>query len=890
MVRLADYRPYPLALDGVHLLFTLDATRTLVDCTIDYHANDGRLQKKTWLDGLNLELLSVAVDGKILDKKSYEKNDKGLWLFNLPPRGKITTRVAINPRDNRTLAGLYVANDIFTTQCEAEGFRRITFYPDRPDVMSIFTVEILSDQPVLLSNGNLVESGKRGAQNYAKWHDPFKKPCYLFALVAGDLVDETGEFVTMSGRKVTLKIWSEKQYAGRTGFALSALQRAMKWDETRFGLEYDLDIFQIVGISDFNFGAMENKSLNIFNARYLLLDKNINSDREYLGVDSIIAHEYFHNWSGDRVTLRDWFQLSLKEGLTVFRDQEYSMDNFDRASERLKQVQGLRGDQFAEDASGLSHPVRPTTYKEIDNFYTGTVYEKGAEVIRMLHLILGEEKFQRGIKHYIKQNDGRAATIEDFIESFEAANDMTLDWFMPWYSTKGTPMVAVAQRHAGKDLILDFSQSNNKAKNTLPIPLKIALFDKNGAAIKLISQHKHWHADTAVFLLQAKKDKLVFSDVPAGAVVSLNRGFSAPINLDFAQSAADLAVLLRHDDDGFNRWEAGQVLATRAILADYYQQNSDEFSSYRDGFAQLLTDQHTAPLSLAENFSLPALDELLLAVANQNKKTGADPIKLLQAVRRVRGQLASDQEEKIHARYDATKNVGAVDGRNLVPDDIGGRAINNAMLQFIVNSLQNNKSGDKKNVARVKEILSNHYFKNDNITLKKAALSLINRFSELTGDEELRDAMLSDYFDKIKKDELLFGDYIRLLSGYDAPHTLGVIEQIVATKKIFNPSGTESIDFRLDKPNELYPLLGGLAGNIPQFFRADGKGYEVFLAVVKMVDGINHHTAARLVNMFNSLPQLSAPYKSTMKKHLQKLLKQKISVQLTEMVERTLQG
>ncbi|MGI9461720.1 MAG: aminopeptidase N [Alphaproteobacteria bacterium] len=894
LVRLVDYKPYPLMLDKVDMRFTLDAERTIVESTLTYHLVKKNAVKKIWFDGVNLELLSLLLNGKAVDKKNYKKNDKGLWLMNLPQRGRITIRVAICPKKNRYLMGLYMANNIFTTQCEAEGFRRISFYPDRPDVLSIFTVEILSQQPILLSNGNLVESKKQGDIYYAKWHDPFKKPCYLFALVAGDLVAETGNYITASGRNVVLKIWSEKKYKDRSHFALSALQRAMKWDEVRFGLEYDLDIFQIVGISDFNAGAMENKSLNIFNARYLLVDKTHNTDDDYLAVDSIIAHEYFHNWSGNRVTLRDWFQLSLKEGLTVFRDQEYSMDLFDRDSQRLQQVRVLRSEQFAEDASGLSHAVRPKMYKTIDNFYTATVYEKGAEVIRMLHVILGEKKFQRGIKKYIARHDGTAATIEDFIKSFEIANHIKLDWFMPWYNTPGTPKLVVRQKQSGDKFILEFTAQNDKSHHPLPLPLKISLFAHDGKSMSLYSGHKNWQADKNLFILMGKKDKLVFSKMTGRAVASINRGFSAPIKLSMALSPEDMGLLFLHDDDGFNRWQVGQEILTKSILADYYQKTykknyhkGDEyFKVYSDGFLRLLEDKQTAKLSLAMNFSLPSFDELLLAVYDDDKKNGADPLQIIKSARHIKGRLAKDYFDMIYHRYQQTKNSYNMMGDELIADDIGGRAINNAMLDWLVHSVAMIK--DKANM--VEKILSDHYFKNDNFTYQYMALCLVNRFSQLKADDGLRRLMLNDYFYKIKDDELQISKYIRLLVSYDDESVLPMVEKILHDKKILSPDGLMAIDFHLDKPNQVYALLGGLADNVPQFFRIDGKAYGVFLSAIKSVDGINSHVSARLINMFHHLPQLHRLYQKTMVQHLTLLQKEKISTSLSEMLERTLQG
>lgn len=902
-MRLADYQPYPFVIDAIKLAFDLVPDKTRITSRLDYHATNAATTM--WLDGIGLTLEAITLNGKPLDKKQYEQNNKGLWLYNLPAKGQLETTVTINPKQNRTLEGLYIANGIFTTQCEAEGFRHITFYPDRPDVLSVFTTTITAPHPILLSNGNLVRQEKlTDGRTVAEWHDPFKKPAYLFALVGGDLAGQEDTFTTMSGRRVALKLWCEPKYKGRTHFALAALKRSMAWDEKRFGLEYDLDIFQIVAISDFNFGAMENKSLNIFNAQYLLTDPRISTDHDYQTVESIIAHEYFHNWTGDRITLRDWFQLSLKEGLTVFRDQEYSMDTVDRDSERLNQVRFIRSHQFAEDASGLSHPVRPQEYKKINNFYTATVYDKGAELIRMLHRVLGEDAFQKGFRHYIKHQDGKAATIEDFIASFETATGQSCQWLMEWYGTPGTPQVTINEQHDTNNNTyrLEITQHNDKADRPLTVPLAIALIDDNGQAQPLTAegqddkgQGDNWRTDTllgggvhnGLLLLRDKRTTLVFKGIEKNVTASINRGFSAPIILHQDQPPTALALLLQHEKDGVNRWQAGQLLARRSILACYEQEGQTDktinnwLQHYSTAFGHLLVDDKTPPLALADNFMLPSFREMLMAVYQQQRAVGADPLRLVAAMRRVKHTIANQHRAAIERLYQKTANAGTDITDTLIPADIAKRAIANAMLDLMVNGLNPEQRDPATDDIMAK--LRKHYFDNSNYTLRAGALALaVHR-----GDDALRRDLLNDYF-TTAGDELAVDNYITLVASRDHRDTLHSITTMVASKKITNPDNTDSVPFCIDKPNQVRALLGGLASNYKQFFRTDQAGYKVFLDIIRAVDPINSHTSSQMITVFSSLAQLAQPYRQPIKNLLTALQQEQLSPQLSEMIERTL--
>ncbi|WP_165644749.1 aminopeptidase N, partial [Oharaeibacter diazotrophicus] len=623
-VRLADYAPTAYAIPTVALDVRLAETGTLVTATIAFTRRDGTpAGAELVLDGDELDLVSAALDGAPLAPDAFTAS-ADRFVLKAPPAGPfaLTLTTRLDPATNTKLMGLYRSSGTWCTQCEAEGFRRITYFLDRPDVLSVYTVRMEADRtaaPVLLANGNPVEAGDAGdGRHFAVWHDPWPKPAYLFALVAGDLAVLKDEFVTCSGRRVELGVYVEHGNVARVGYAMDALKRSMRWDEEAFGREYDLDVFNVVAVGDFNMGAMENKGLNIFNDKYVLADPDVATDADYAGIEAVIAHEYFHNWTGNRITCRDWFQLCLKEGLTVFRDQEFSSDMRSRPVKRIADVRTLRSHQFPEDGGPLAHPVRPETYKEINNFYTATVYEKGAEVIRMLKTLIGDEAFRRGMDLYFERHDGDAATIEDFLACFAEAADEDLDAFARWYRQAGTPTVDVAEHYdaAARTYTLTLRQTvppTPGQPDKLPhvIPVRFGLVGPNGGDMA--------HAGVSgaevrgdVIVLTQPRHTVVFEGVAERPVPSLFRGFSAPVKPNVGLSLSDLTFLMRHDGDAFNRWQASSTLAMTMLVAGAHAARRGGVpradAAYVDALGEIVGDDRLDP----------AFRALMLAVPGEN--------------------------------------------------------------------------------------------------------------------------------------------------------------------------------------------------------------------------------------------------------------------------------
>ncbi|MDM8537823.1 aminopeptidase N, partial [Desulfobacterales bacterium HSG17] len=567
---LKDYRPPAYWVENTDLNFDLQETDTLVRSVLNIRRNTDVSDNTDplILDGKSLEPVSVKIDGKTLDSDKYQVNSENLTIYEVPESFLLEITTKIQPQDNTSLEGLYKAGGIFCTQCEAEGFRKISYFPDRPDVMSKYTCTIIADKekyPILLSNGNIVDSGEASQnRHWVRWEDPFKKPSYLFALVAGDLVCVEDSYKTKSGRNVALRIFVEHMNADKCDHAMQSLKKAMKWDEDVFGLEYDLDIYMIVAVNDFNMGAMENKGLNVFNSKYVLAKPETATDVDFWNIERVIAHEYFHNWTGNRVTLKNWFQLSLKEGLTVFRDQEFSADMTSRPVKRISDVRSLRSYQFPEDAGPMAHPVRPESYIEMDNFYTMTVYEKGAEIIRMIHRLLGVQGFRKGMDLYFERHDSQAVTTEDFVKAMEDANQADLSQFRLWYSQAGTPEISVKRVYNSKNksYSMTFTQKcppslDMAEKKAMHIPVAMGLLDQAGNDIPLQLMDKNSPEGTTILLsLHKKKQTFEFINVPELPVPSILRGFSAPVKLRAEYTSQEQAFLLANDSDEFNRWEA----------------------------------------------------------------------------------------------------------------------------------------------------------------------------------------------------------------------------------------------------------------------------------------------------------------------------------------------
>ncbi len=850
VIRLTDYAYPSFTVESVALEFDLAPRGTLVRSRLAIQRVAGATGP-LMLEGEDLALHSIAIDGVVLEPSDYAQGKAGLTLNDPPASFVLETVVAIDPIDNTRLEGLYQSNGTFCTQCEAEGFRRITFYPDRPDVMSTFTVTMRGDRatcPVLLSNGNLVSSRDLpDGRHEAVWSDPFPKPSYLFALVAGTLDVFEDTFITRSGRRVDLKIWVEPDNAPRCAYAMDALKRSMAWDEERFGLEYDLDIFNIVAVSDFNMGAMENKSLNVFNAKYILADPETATDADFANIEAIVAHEYFHNWTGNRVTCRDWFQLSLKEGLTVFRDQEFSSDMRSRAVKRIQDVRMLRARQFPEDAGPLAHPVRPESYIEINNFYTATVYEKGAEVIRMLHAMLGEDGFQAGMRLYFERHDGQAVTCDDFVAAMADATGRDLTGFKPWYSQAGTPEVTADWQHDSNagTLTLTLAQVTRPTpgqpeKQPLPIPIRMGLIDRSGLPVPLIVSGEDLGEDMVIDLDGAEK-QVVFDGVTKPAVPSLNRGFSAPIILKASYTPQDLVLLMGHDTDPFARWEAGQQYATACLL--------DMVVALRDGrnftidaalieaIGRTLVDPSLDPAFRAQAILLPTEDY----IAEQMRPVAIDEIHAARtALRRAIGEALRDD---LNVIYDGFAGIGAYDPG---ADSAGRRALRNVALAYL---------GATETQLAV-DMAKAQFDTADNMTDRMAALSVL---ADTDGPE--REVSLAAFHDRFRGDEQVMDKWLAVQATSARADTLS---QVIAL--LDHPV------FSMKKPNKVRALIGSFAmANPVRFHAADGSGYRFVTDMLLRLDPVNPQVTARLMGVFGQWRRLPADRSRAMKEQLERL-------------------
>ncbi|MCZ6664454.1 MAG: aminopeptidase N, partial [Gammaproteobacteria bacterium] len=694
-VYLRDYTPPPFLISSVDLDIDIRENHTVVKASLAMSRNPKAVDASAplSLDGEELELVAVSIDGRRLQTADYDLNREHLRIAEVPDAFIFATEVRIRPDENTQLMGLYASRDGYFTQCEAEGFRRITFFIDRPDVMSRYTTTIHAERdscPLLLSNGNLETEGDDEDENgrhWARWVDPFPKPCYLFAMVAARLDCLEDDFATASGRQVKLLMYVEPGKLDQCTFAMNALKSAMKWDEDVFGLELDLDQYMIVAVSDFNMGAMENKGLNIFNTKYVLARADTATDFDFMMLDRVIAHEYFHNWTGNRVTCRDWFQLSLKEGLTVFRDQQYGGDRYSEAVQRIQEVRGLRAGQFPEDAGPMAHPVRPDAYMEISNFYTATVYNKGAEVVRMIHTLLGAERFRQGMDLYFERHDGEAVRTEEFVSAMQDASGVNLGPFQRWYDQGGTPVVSARGKYdaAEKQYVLELEQScpptpGQDEKAPFHIPIALGLVDRAGRDLPLqLAGDTEAQGTTRVFALTHDTARLTFINIPEPPVPSLLRGFSAPVTLRFDYSDAELAHLMAHDSDPFNRWEAGQRLALDVLLRGieaYRSQGEPEIpQAFVDAFARVLADGAEDSAFTAEALALPGADYL----AEQLEEV--DPEAILAVRTKLRGHLARCLEAELEAAYAAYVVEGEYS-----PDaeSAGRRSLRNQCLSYLM--------------------------------------------------------------------------------------------------------------------------------------------------------------------------------------------------------------
>jgi aminopeptidase N len=825
-VRLADYRPPAFLIDEVRLDFDLSANATRVKAHLSVRRN-GSHGEPLWLNGERLKPIKVAVDGEPLGPNAHTIDDEGLTIPDVPDVFILETEVEIDPEANKALDGLYMSGGRFCTQCEAEGFRKITFWPDRPDVLSRFTVRIEADTMFqhLLSNGNLLESGStHDGRHFAVWNDPFPKPCYLFALVAGELDVLEDRFVTMTGREVTLRILVDPGMATRAAYAMDSLQRAMRWDETAFGREYDLDLFMIVAVRDFNFGAMENKGLNVFNSSLLLADPATATDLDYERIEGVIAHEYFHNWTGNRITCRDWFQLCLKEGLTVFRDQSFSADQRGHAVQRIKDVRMLRARQFAEDASPIAHPVRPSQYLKIDNFYTATIYEKGSELIRMLRTILGEGDFRRGMDVYFDRWDGHATTVEAFIQCFADASERDLSRFFAWYEQAGTPQLRVdaVYDEAAQTLDLTLSQSTaptpgQPEKQALPIPIALGLLDGEGREIR----------PTEIIVLDETERRVRIEGVPELPVVSALRGFSAPVTLQTDAPVKDAYVLMAADTDLFNRWEAGQALA-RSLILGRAGSRPDEVGEERfaEALGRALSDPSADPAFKALQLALPSESDLAVLSAP------ADPAAIHQAREALRARIAVHLADPLRYLHGVLQDGGEFSAN---AEAAGRRALRNAAVAMLT-------AGDH---SLDRDRAKGHFEAAANMT---DAIGGLTALMMLGGPDA--DAALETFYARWRDEPLVVDKWFTVQALDPGEGALGRVLGLTA-HPAFDPRN----------PNRLRSLVGAFAsGNPARFHDPSGAGYRLLADQILAVDTFNPMTASRLTEPLTSwrryVPQL----------------------------------
>lgn len=835
IIRRQDYQAPDWFIPEVALEFELDPTLTRVRAILTVKRN-GDHERPLCLDGDGLALRSISIDHQALEATQWQLSDDILIV----PLGSndhiIETIVEICPDQNSQLMGLYASGGLLCTQCEAQGFRRITFFPDRPDILSRYSVMMTADEvcfPVLLANGDPTANGKlEDGRHWARWDDPYPKPSYLFALVAGDLACNRDSFVTMGGRNVSLGIWVREADLARTEHAMQALKNSMSWDEHIYGREYDLDVFNIVAVSDFNFGAMENKGLNIFNSRYILADPETATDADYDAIEAVVAHEYFHNWSGNRVTCRDWFQLSLKEGFTVFRDQSFSADMGSHAVKRIEDVRVLRAAQFQEDAGPLAHPVRPESYMEISNFYTATIYNKGAELIRMMALMLGSERFRGATDLYFGRHDGQAATCEDFVQAMEDGGGIDLIQFRRWYEQSGTPRVravlnydaaaSVAELRLEQTLLPTPGQPD---KLPMAIPLRAALFDT--------STGKH-HGDRLLMLTE-ETQTFRFDGFAASPILSINRGFSAPVIIETNRSQADLAFLSAHDDDPFARYEAMQQLMVNLLAGMIAGQQIDE-GEVVSAIEKTISDPGLDPAFVAEAVRLPSEAYL----GDQMSLVDPDAVHAArEALQRVIGKVLEPQWRAIHARTEA----GTF---SLASAAKGARKLRNVALHYLVASGADDGS----------KIAFKQFHEANNMTERQSALATL-----ANGTSEEREAALDIFYNRYGTDALTLDKWFQTQAFAFHPNTVDLVEELGRHK-----------DFALSNPNRVRSLYGAFAGNQWAFHQASGKGYRLVADCILALDAINPQTAARLVPPFGRWKRFDAARAAMMRAELQRIL------------------
>ena len=842
-IYLSDYTPPAFLVENVYLTFHLSAKKTRVISEISFTPNPSSKNRDFFLHGEGLRLISAHVDGRPVTPKVTQE---GLTC-DVPDAPFVwTAEVEIDPAENTALEGLYMSNGMYCTQCEAEGFRKITYYPDRPDVMGVFTVRIEGDEEVMLSNGNLVNKGK----GFAEWHDPWPKPAYLFALVAGDLVNHPDRFTTGSGRDVELNIWVRPGDEGKCAFGMEALKKSMTWDEDVYGREYDLDVFNVVAVDDFNMGAMENKGLNIFNSSCVLASPETSTDANFERIEAIIAHEYFHNWTGNRITCRDWFQLCLKEGLTVFRDSEFTSDMRSAPVKRISDVMTLRARQFREDNGPLAHPVRPDSFVEINNFYTATVYEKGAEVIGMLKRLVGDAAYAKAVDLYFERHDGQACTIEDWLTVFEDATGRNLSQFKRWYTQAGTPRLRVQDDFKDGTYTLQFEQETpptpgQDTKEPQVIPITVGLLGPNGDEV----------AETRVLEMTEAKQSFVFEGLNARPVPSILRGFSAPVILERESNTKERAFLLSHDTDPFNKWEAGRALA-RDGLIQMIQNGTEPDGAYLEATLTMARDDTLDPAFRALALGLPSQDELAQTLHVQGQTPDPQAIwDALETLRHARAEHFQDLAPRLYAQYQVSEPYTPNAAQS------GARSLANTALGMITR-LDSGTQAQRQ------------YDSADNMTQQLAAFSCLLQAGK--GDDAV-----ARFYDQWRKDRLVLDKWFMLQIVNSDPNKAATITETL----------TQHADFTIRNPNRFRAVLGALTMNPAGFHLENGEGYRVLADWLIALDPLNPQTTARMCSAFETWKRYNDARQAKIAKQLDRILATKdLSRDTTEMVTRIRAG
>lgn len=871
-VYLDDYQIPAYLIDEVDLNFELNEDFAIVKSHLRVRHNRLSHEKirNLVLNGEELTLISVKMNGQPLASSQYTVTDKYLTLHNVPDNFDLEITTKIYPHKNTALSGLYRSSKTYCTQCEAEGFRRITYFLDHPDVLSRFTTTISADEkmyPSLLSNGNLVASGKlENGRHWMKWQDPFNKPCYLFALVAGDFDLIEDKFTTQSDREISLQVFVEKGHGDQARHAIYALQEAMRWDEVAYGREYDLDIYMIVAINDFNMGAMENKGLNIFNTKYVLAKPETATDDDYIHILSVVGHEYFHNWSGNRVTCRDWFQLSLKEGLTIFRDQSFTEDTLSRAVMRIRDVNALRESQFPEDAGPLAHPVRPDSYIEINNFYTATVYNKGAEVLRMLQTILDKSLFRKGMDLYFARHDGQAVTIEDYVETMEDVSGIDLKQFRLWYSQAGTPTLSVTDNYDAKKKIytLVFHQSTpatpgQMKKQTMHIPVRMGLYAQDGKEIPLQVNNE---VITTEKVLQVKHatQTFLFKNVPSRPIPSLLRNFSAPVKMNYPYSNHDLLFLFKHDVDPFNRWEAGQLYALRVLLnlvIDHQHGKALSISKELIEIYRYILEQDTDDNFLKSEMLLLPSEKY---IGEQMEVVDVDAIHAAREY--VLAELAKELAPVFLKHYKQYHNSSA--SYKFSMEEVGARQLKNRCLSYLMLVPEYHELGMKQFETSLKS----------NMTDTLAALTAISNI-----DSPIREKALEQFYNAWKKDTLVLDKWFAIQAVSKLPNALQQVKNLMHNEA-----------FDIKNPNKVYALLTTFGSrNSIHFHEKNGAGYAFLREVVQQLDKINPQVAARTLKPLTMWKRYNAERKTLMRQQLELLAQEKLSPDVYELVTKSLE-